>query len=80
MNSASAKKRLKIIIGQINGIITMMEGNEDCDKIIPQVKAVKNAFASFSREAGKCYLQDCVQKHSGDEKKLHAIIDMISKF
>lgn len=71
-------RRIQILKGQLDGIAKMMEANESCEKTLPQVKAVKNAFLSLSSEITKEYLRECLPKSSTE--KVETLIDMLSKF
>lgn len=71
-------RRLNIIKGQIEGLTKMIEDEQNCEKILPQVKAVSKAFASVSREILKAFLHKCVR--SKDEKTMAEVIDTATKF
>lgn len=43
-------KRINRIIGQLKGIQKMVEGGRDCNEVIQQVSAVKNAIDSLTEE------------------------------
>lgn len=74
-------RRLNIIKGQIEGIVKMIEKDEDCLSVITQVKAVKNAFASLGEEFIKSYLKECVyQKKKTSEKDFDKIVSVLTKY
>lgn len=77
-----AVRRLKIISGQINALLVMIENEEDCEKVFPQVKAVKSAFSGFSSEIMKGMMTECLTKsmNEGDsslksQEKLERLIE-----
>ncbi len=86
----SSIRRLKIISGQISGLIKLIE-EEDCNKLLTQVKATKSAFNGFASELMKnmlseclydiknqdCKTGDCAEK---DAKELKKINEIITKF
>ena len=90
----SSIRRLKIIAGQISGLIKLIE-EEDCDKLLTQVKATKNAFNGFASELMKNMLSECLYDiknqdcKTGEcaekdvkkhEKELEKINEIITKF
>lgn len=73
-------RRLKIIAGQIEGLIRLLETQQECDAIFPQVKAIKNAFTSFSSEITKEMMKECIPNLSDPErKKMETLMDHFSK-
>lgn len=79
-----AIRRLKIISGQISGLIRLIE-EEDCDKLITQVKATKSAFNGFSSELMKNMLSECLynegkNKNTSEKIELEKINEIITKF
>lgn len=76
----SAIRRLKIISGQIDGLIRLLEEEQSCENIFPQIKAVKNAFTAFSSEVTKEMMKQCIPNLSESEtKKLTSLLDHFSK-
>jgi CsoR family transcriptional regulator, copper-sensing transcriptional repressor len=71
-------RRINIIKGQLDGIMRMIEKNESCEKTIPQIKAVRNAFSSLASEMTKEYLRECLPQ--SDIKKTENLLDMLSSF
>ena len=69
--------RLKKIIGQINGVIKMMENAEDCEKTIIQYQAIKSAVESAFSEFLHNNLEKCLLHK--DQTKLEKIVKLISK-
>ncbi|HID91638.1 TPA: metal-sensitive transcriptional regulator [Candidatus Peregrinibacteria bacterium] len=83
-------RRLKIISGQIFGLIKLIE-EEDCNKLLTQVKATKSAFNGFTSELMKNLLSECLydikkencSTENCEEKKtqeLEKINEIITKF
>lgn len=72
----SSLRRLKIISGQIEGLMKLLEKEEDCEKIFPQIKAIKSAFGSFSGEVMKDFLEECLIDNPSPESTKK----MIEKF
>ena len=67
----SALRRLKIIRGQLNGLINMVEQNKYCVDIITQASAIKEALAGVERIILENHLSTHVlhQIKGGEEKK-----------
>lgn len=78
---SNAIRRLKIISGQINGLIHLLENERDCKEIFTQIKAVKNAFSGFSSQVMTGMLQECFSENNGgvDPKKMDEIVKYFSK-
>lgn len=76
MNDETKKNiifRLNRVKGQIDGIIRMIEDNDDCQLIFQQIKAAYNALKS----AGKMVIIDDVGRciGIGDEKRLKKLLE-----
>ncbi len=71
-------RRIKILRGQIDGILRMLESGESCEKILPQIKATKNAFSAFSKEAAKHYFLECRHQQMSDQE-LESLFEAVSK-
>ncbi len=69
--------RLKRIVGQINGIMKMIEDGQDCEKIITQFQASKAAIDSAYAEVLSSNLQNCLK--SKDAKQMNKIVKLITK-
>lgn len=72
-NRSAAIRRLKIISGQVNGLVQLLEQENDCEKIFPQVKAVKNAFSGFSAEIMMNMIDECLAE-DGEKKKIQPLV------
>lgn len=55
-------KRLKRIQGQIKGLITMVDKEDDCDKIVIPFQAAKEALNSAFTQHLFGHLEKCMQK------------------
>ncbi|QQR83443.1 metal-sensitive transcriptional regulator [Candidatus Peregrinibacteria bacterium] len=55
-------RRFNIIKGQIEGVIKMIDAEEDCLSIITQMKAAKSGFNRLGETFIKQYLIECSQK------------------
>jgi len=73
----SINTRLKKIVGQITGIMKMIEGEQDCEKIIIQFQAVKAALNSAFSESLNLNLENCLQNN--DSEKMKKILKLISQ-
>ena len=69
--------RLKKVIGQISGIIKMMEKEQDCEKVVIQFLAAKAALDSAFLEVLNQNLTKCVQ--GKDTKNMKNILKHLSK-
>lgn len=77
-------KRLKIIKGQVDGIINMIEDDRYCLDISNQVMAVNSALKSVNRQILSNHLRSCVKDSFDDniddsENKIEEIISIIDK-
>ena len=69
--------RLKRVIGQLGGIMRMMDEGRDCEKIIVQFQAAKAALDSAFAEALNRNLENCLK--CGDPEKMKRIIKLLAK-
>lgn len=53
-------KRLKLIIGQVNGINKMVDSDRDCEDILIQISAVRNALKSLGEEILFDHMKHCM--------------------
>ena len=56
------ERRLKVIEGQVRGIINMLEEDRYCDDILIQIAAINKSLSSVGKEILKSHLQTCVVK------------------
>jgi len=72
--------RLKKVIGQISGIIKMIEEEQDCEKIIIQFQAAKAALDSAFCENLNLNLKKCCTDNKNlKNKNISKILKLISK-
>lgn len=73
MNNSKKKilRRLKIIEGQVRGLVDMVENDKYCIDVITQTSAVKQALSGVEDELMEAHLGSCVvqQIKKGQEKK-----------
>lgn len=73
MNPQKTKlvRRLKIVEGQVRGLIEMIERDKYCIDIVTQSSAVKQGLSSFEDILMENHLSDCTvsQIRSGNAKK-----------
>ena len=70
------KQLINNIIGQLEGINRMMEREEDCQKVIVQMKAVRSAMANIMDKYLKENIALCLRgrKNGGHSEELKKII------
>ena len=73
--------RINKIIGQLNGIKTMVENNKYCINILQQTKAAKSAIKSLEKQILENHLKSCVynaNKSNGEfEEKIQEILSIL---
>mgnify|MGYP006276265007 CR=1 FL=1 len=69
--------RLKKISGQVQGLIRMIEREEECEKVVTQFQAVKAALENTFSLVLNRNLQNCLSRH--DAESVEKIIKLISK-
>lgn len=79
-----AVRRLKIISGQVQGLITLLENNADCKDIFPQIKAIKNAFSGFSSQILMGMMEECLfdsenEEYTRKKEELEEVLKYFSK-
>ena len=57
------------LIGQLNGIKRMTERNEDCFKVLTQMKAVKAGIASLMDKYTEKQFMECLDKKTQKKEK-----------
>lgn len=75
------KNRLKRADGQLNGVLRMMENNEECIDIVTQLTAVRSSLDSLIGLVVAENLRDILlnKESQNKEKKLEQAIKMIIK-
>jgi CsoR family transcriptional regulator, copper-sensing transcriptional repressor len=69
--------RLKKISGQVQGLIRMIEREEECEKVITQFQAAKAALDNTFSLVLNRNLQHCLSKQDADS--VEKILKLISK-
>ena len=69
--------RLKKVSGQIQGIIKMIEREEECEKVVTQFQAAKAALDNTFSLVLTRNLQDCMSRQDSDN--VEKILKLISK-
>ena len=69
--------RLKRIHGQIQGLITMLEKEEDCEKIVVQFQAAKEALNSAFTQHLSNHLSKCIKEK--DNTKIEKLLKLAIK-
>jgi CsoR family transcriptional regulator, copper-sensing transcriptional repressor len=77
---ATLKNRIKRAKGQMQGVLDMMDHNEECEKIVTQLKAIR---ASIDKSIGilttQNLLQIMEQKDHMHQKEIDDAINLIIK-
>jgi DNA-binding FrmR family transcriptional regulator len=76
--------RINRIVGQMNGVIKMIDREEYCIDIINQLNAVHSAIASVRVAILNKHINSCVleatNKDISSSSKIQELIDIIKKF
>ena len=72
-------KRLKVIEGQVRGIIQMIDDDRYCKDVLVQISAVENSLKSIGVEMLKSHLSTCVVRDIKNNK-LEVIDEIIELF
>jgi DNA-binding FrmR family transcriptional regulator len=72
-------RRLKIIVGQINGIDKMIIDDRYCDDVLVQVASAINALKSLGTEILRNHMTSCMVEDINNGK-LEVIDDIINLF
>ncbi|WNF36946.1 metal-sensitive transcriptional regulator [Bacillaceae bacterium IKA-2] len=78
-----AKNRLKRIEGQVRGIIKMMEEEKQCQDVVTQLAAVRNALDRAIGVVVSSNLEDCIRKQiengEGTEETIKEAVNLLVK-
>ena len=79
--TASLKKRINRIIGQLGGIANMIDDNRYCGDILIQISAVEKALQSLGCIIMKNHLETCVteQIKNGNEKIMDEVMELFKR-
>lgn len=56
----SSLRRLKLIIGQVNGIYKMVDDDRDCEDILIQISAIRSALKNLGEEILFDHMKHCM--------------------
>ena len=75
------KNRLHRIIGQLNGVESMLEDNRYCGDILIQVAAIEKALQSFGYQLLESHMQTCVVEdiQKGNTESILELMDLIKR-
>ncbi len=78
----SLNKRMNRVIGQMNGIKTMIESDRYCGDILTQLAAVRKAIDSISDMVLDNHMHHCVKDaiKNDDNTKLDEVMTLIRRF
>ena len=71
-------RRLKIIEGQVRGLISMVDNDRYCGDLLIQISAVDQSLKSLGSRILKNHLETCVVKNDKLEI-IDEVMDLISK-
>lgn len=71
------EKRLKVVEGQVRGIIQMIDDDRYCSDVLIQLSAVENSLKSIGVEILKSHLSTCVVEDIKNDK-LEVIDEVIN--
>lgn len=74
-------RRLKIIVGQINGIQQMIDDDRYCDDVLLQVASATNALKSLGNEILKSHMKSCMVEdiENGNMEVIDDVLDLFGK-
>lgn len=75
------KKRLNIIIGQVNGIDKMIEEDRHCSDILIQISAVDSALKKLGQEMLENHMKTCMVDDikKGKYSSIDEVMDLCRK-
>ena len=75
------QNRLNKMIGQLNGLKTMLDANRYCGEILTQIAAVENALQAFGYIVLQDHLESCVTEElaKGNPTIINETVDLIKK-
>ena len=74
--------RCNRVIGQLNGIKTMVDEDRYCGDVLTQLAAVQSAVKAISREVMQDHLETCVVEdiQQGDTEVIDELMRLFKKF
>lgn len=76
-------RRLRRIEGQVKGVIRMVEEGRECQDVVVQLAAIRQAVNRVGVKMLACYLIQCLQREEtagGPGDAVAAAIEMLVKF
>ena len=86
VHSAEEKRavlnRLSRVVGHIEAVKRMVEGDEDCSQVLIQLAAIRSAINNTGKLVLRNHVNHCIVEavEQGDEAALAALNDAIDKF
>lgn len=79
---ADLQKRLNRIIGQLNGVKSMIDDNRYCGDVLTQLAAAESALKSVSGIVLRNHLETCVveQIEQGNTEVIDEVLQLMKKF
>lgn len=79
---ADLQRRLNRIIGQLNGVKSMIDDNRYCGDVLTQLAAAQSALQSVSQLMLKNHLETCVVERieQGDLEVIDEVMRLFKKF
>ena len=76
------QKRLNRVIGQLNGVKSMIEDNRYCGDVLTQLAAAESAVHSVSTIMLKNHLETCVveQIERGNREVIDEVMQLLKKY
>ena len=74
----TVQKRINRIVGQLNGIKSMLDSDSDCYKILQQMSAAKGALNSLVQKHLEEHIAEHVVLESDDLKRKKAGEDLVN--
>ena len=76
------QKRLNRVIGQLNGVKAMIEGNRYCGDVLTQLAAAEKAVRGVSGVVLREHLWTCVANgiRRGDDAVIDEVMELIGRF
>lgn len=72
------KKKLNVVIGQLEGVGRMLERKEECAAVLNQLKAARSALSALMIDYAGDKMQTCLEK--GRDKQAKKILADLIKY
>lgn len=72
------KKKLNIVVGQLEGVGRMLEKEEECMSVLTQLKAARSALSALMIDYAGNKMQSCLEK--GRNKQAQKILADLIKY